>query len=70
MKRDWHSIMQKKKRRRFFRCGRKKGFLFTEQAAFGMDRLQNRQGADRSLTFYHCGHCKGYHVGRDRNIYQ
>jgi hypothetical protein len=68
--RQWSTVLQKKKRRKFFRCGRKRGFFFAEQAVFGLNRLQERKGIDLSLQRYHCGKCKGYHVGRDRNLYQ
>lgn len=62
-KRDVY-IVQRRKRKCRYRCGRKWGYPFSTNAGDDLQRLINRQGDDGRLSTYHCGSCKGYHNGR------
>jgi hypothetical protein len=56
-------VVQRRKRRCRYRCGRKWGYPFSTAAGDDLLRLINRQGDDGRLGTYHCGNCKGFHNG-------
>lgn len=64
-------VVQQRKRRVLYHCGRKRGYPTAANAQSDLRLLSDRSGDDSRLQVYHCGACKGYHVGhapRERAI--
>lgn len=58
-------VLQKRKRQRLWRCGRKVGYPTSANARDDLERPIGRQGEDDRLGSYHCGTCKGFHNRRE-----
>jgi hypothetical protein len=64
LSRQFQQVVQIRKRRGLYRCGRKVGYPTAANASSDLQLLAERKGGSGRLEVYHCAVCKGFHVGR------